>query len=222
MNAFRLTALTEIARKLESNVLYSYFARGPARTYQGRSFSLPAMKQNLIERRYPTARDWANDVCSYFEAVLDDPDSSPVERHAARTLAQTVMAKIREIDDDRSIESWCDLWCKAYQEVAEITASAPKGLGIAKHARPMQLRGIDIEVTEAEIVQMKNDIENRLSEEQKNRVADLVLTLEPVMTMQAADEVIFDLARVRKGTLLAVRAFLRQQLTSQRTVQLFG
>jgi hypothetical protein len=63
----------------------------------------PALSQNLIERRYSNSGDWANDICSSFEAVLDDPGSSPLERHAARTLAQTVMSKIGEIDDDRSI-----------------------------------------------------------------------------------------------------------------------
>jgi hypothetical protein len=58
----------------------------------------------------------------------------------------------------------------------------PKWLGIAQHAHRMQRRGIDIEVTEAEIVQMMNDIENRLTGKQRNRVADLALTLEPAMT----------------------------------------
>jgi hypothetical protein len=52
--------------------------------------------------------------------------------------------------------------------VAEITASAPKGLGISQHAHRMQLRGIDIEVTEAEMVQMTNDIENHMTGKQRN------------------------------------------------------
>jgi hypothetical protein len=73
----------------------------------------------------------------------------------------------------------------------------------------MQIMDTDVDISEAEVVQMRTAIEGELDDNGRDLVARLVLAMEPQMAMRSAGEVVFDLATIQKRTLLAVRSYLR-------------
>jgi hypothetical protein len=221
MNAQILVKATEITQRFESNVLYSYFSDKSDRQWKGQTLSLSAIKQNLMGRKYLSLSDWSADISSYFEAVINDPDSSPIEKYAARIISDEIRSKVSFFESQMGVEQWKNAWCQRYQEVSQLIAKSPPKIPISKYSHPMQLQGIDIEISEVEIMQMKETIEQKFTDEQRDLLGKLVLALEPETSIQMGNEVVFDFAKVKKNTMLAIRKFIQNQMITDPEVQLF-
>jgi hypothetical protein len=103
---------------------------------------------------------------------------------------------------------WTADWCAAYQNVTGQIADAMPEFQLAGCARPIQVAGIDIDISETEMIQMKRTIEDKLDDHGRNLIARLVLAMEPQVTLYRDGEVSFDLATLQKMTLLTVRKYL--------------
>jgi hypothetical protein len=206
----------EITQKLEASPMYQYFAKEPDRICQGRPVSLARIRRDLLDRNYQSAEEWVTDLSTYFHAITGNQKAAPVEKHAAQALFETVVSKSHYLECEMTIDAWKESWCEAYQEVSQLIAAAPPKVSIAGHAHLMQLRGIDVEISEPDILKMKQAIEQNLNDEKRDVLARLVLTLEPDTTIEAGDEIVFDLARLKKATLIAVRTFVQNQTSQTR------
>jgi hypothetical protein len=216
MNARQLTLLTDLTQKLESRPLYRHFITLCERECNARVISLPEIKRKLIERRYGAVKDWVSEIISYFTSIIEDSNCTLVEKYAARTLSTWIHSKTHSLELEPTLDSWLSSWCQSYKAVTELITSAPPKLGIPAHPMTQDVTGPSL----FEFGKMKDDIEQRLSPEQRRMLAQLILTLEPLLSFRTTEEVVFDLARVQTRTLLAIKTFLKNRLDEDR-VQLF-
>ena len=168
--------------------------------------NLRAVKERLISRAYASPDEWISELVA---AVQTASKENKLISHVVKGLVQWVTKKGEKLRAREGC-SWKAEVCEIYSQITELLAKAPPDWPMNKKIVWMQMNGTDIEVPEAEVLDMKRVIQNELSDEERTMIAEMICAMEPD-AMKKGETVVFDLAQVSNATLLAIRAFVRKR-----------
>lgn len=205
MNQQILLKCQKMMMQLEMHPLYKFFLNN-YRIKKQNQLDLKHIKNKLSLNEYSTKEEWLNDLTFFFKHIIDKKSSSPIIKKSAQSILDEINKKAQKINFLNS-DDWTSVFCHTYQELANLIAVAPKGLGISELSRPMQLAGTTIEFTERDLIEMRKQLEQNLDDKEKKLVAQLIISLESDVVLNGRT-IDFDLARLKNDTILAIRAFL--------------
>ena len=226
MNQQVLLKCQKMMIKLEMHPLYIYFLNNYRSKKQNQATpDLRQIKNKLTLNEYQSKEDWLNELTFFFKRIIDKKSTSPILKKSAQSVLDEINKKYKKIYFLNS-DDWTSVFCHTYQELANLIAVAPKGLGISQLSCPMQLAGTTIEFSEHELIEMRKQLEQNLNDKEKKLVAQLIISLESDAVFDGKT-IEFDLARLKSDTLLAIRTFLnshKSKLSSSpsNSIQLFG
>lgn len=224
MNQQVLLKCQEMMIKLEMRPLYQYFLNNPDKKHKN-TLNLSQIKNKLILNQYRTKEDWLNDLTTFFKRFLNKKKATSIQKRAAQTILDYINRKSKQMQCLET-DDWISVFIHTYQEFANLIGEAPDKLNISDQARPMQITGSTIELSEQELIKMRNQLENDLNDKDKKLVAQLIISLEDDIAFDGKS-VDFDLAKLKNDTLLAIRTFLNSHKspslskTSSKVLQLF-
>lgn len=199
MDVALLNKCTALTAKLEKHPFYGLLSD------QAPEFR--AIKVRLITRSHKTPDEWVNDLCELLNSISKAENSDKITKYAALGLITWLERKRKKL---LYLCDWKNRVCTIYNKLVDLLRQAPPDWPMDKKIVWMQTTGIDIDVSETELVDMKKVIESELNDDEREMVGRMIMAMEQD-TLVKGDSLIFDLAKLNKETLLAVRTFVRKR-----------
>ena len=199
MDLALLNKCTALAAKLEKHPFYSLLS--------DQATEFRAIKIRLITRSHKSPEEWIDELRNLLNGISKAESSDEITKYAALGLITWLDRKHKKL---MYPSDWKTKVCTIYNKLVDLLRQAPPDWPMDKKIVWMQTTGTDIDVPEMELVNMKNVIESELNDDEREMVGQMIMAMEQD-TLIKGGSLIFDLAKLKKETLLAVRAFVRKR-----------
>lgn len=203
MNSYLLSKITNFLQKLERNSLFMYFAKDPKfkeANKNGTFFS--NFKQKLQINAFLSLSEFQNEIIDFLHNAHNTENISRVEKRSIHYLKKKISEKLDSFAKPDLVK-WKSEWCDTYQQFAEL-------MNENKNAKMPMMRLSDdsLPVSEEEMISLKNKIENKLEDSDKEILINLISTLE-TGSVSKTNECAFDLHDLKNETLFAVISYVK-------------